>query len=175
MGAVSRSSEVLVGRLKHRKGIRIFRAGVCEAIHELRAFSNHAVSMLIPSFRHARRTHCLGHFIRWHHREAWRASWTNAALDARRPLQTQASAGDVPFRKQLKDEAKQRKDYAKGTGPTGNGIDEAKLAGWELTVGLEIHAQLNTERKLFSGKFLGVVMSWLLFKLTLSRCIGICQ
>ncbi|KAL8846040.1 MAG: hypothetical protein Q9221_008835 [Calogaya cf. arnoldii] len=72
---------------------------------------------------------------------------------------TQASAGDVPFRKQLKDEAKQRKDYAKGTGPTETYIDDAKLAAWELTVGLEIHAQLNTERKLFSGKFLGVVMS----------------
>ncbi|KAI4278608.1 MAG: hypothetical protein L6R38_005202 [Xanthoria sp. 2 TBL-2021] len=69
----------------------------------------------------------------------------------RRLLQTQASADNIPIRKQLKDEAKQRKDVARGTAPSEFAIDDAKLATWELTVGLEIHAQLNTERKLFSG------------------------
>jgi aspartyl-tRNA(Asn)/glutamyl-tRNA(Gln) amidotransferase subunit B len=29
---------------------------------------------------------------------------------------------------------------------------DSRLAEWELTVGIEIHAQLNTARKLFSGK-----------------------
>ncbi|KAJ9271807.1 hypothetical protein DTO212C5_2232 [Paecilomyces variotii] len=66
-----------------------------------------------------------------------------------RSLQTTASttAGDhVPLRKQLKAEAKalkarkrEKKDH-----------EEASRQGWELTVGIEIHAQLNTEAKLFS-------------------------
>lgn len=68
-----------------------------------------------------------------------------------RSLQTTASttAGDhVPLRKQLKAEAKalkarkrEKKDH-----------EEASRQGWELTVGIEIHAQLNTEAKLFSSK-----------------------
>lgn len=31
-------------------------------------------------------------------------------------------------------------------------VDNEALDRWELTVGLEIHAQLNAEYKLFSGK-----------------------
>ncbi|KAL8924726.1 MAG: hypothetical protein Q9172_002544 [Xanthocarpia lactea] len=93
----------------------------------------------------------------WHHHGAWTASSRSPFSDARRLLQTQASAlGDnVPFRKQLKDEAKQRKQIARGnvSGISEDGIDNATSAAWELTVGLEIHAQLNTERKLFSSKF----------------------
>jgi aspartyl-tRNA(Asn)/glutamyl-tRNA(Gln) amidotransferase subunit B len=54
----------------------------------------------------------------------------------------------VPFRKQLKDEAKKRK--AEGTGKKAK-QDNQKLDSWELTVGIEIHAQLNTARKLFSA------------------------
>ena len=57
----------------------------------------------------------------------------------------------VPFRKQLKDEAKQRR----AAGEKANrdiGKDKAlQLDRWELTVGIEIHAQLNTDRKLFSS------------------------
>lgn len=48
----------------------------------------------------------------------------------------------VPLRKKLKDEAKQAKRKSKG--------DSQTVDGWELTVGIEIHAQLNTSRKLFS-------------------------
>lgn len=59
----------------------------------------------------------------------------------------------VPFRKQLKDEAKQRR----AAGEKANrDIDRNKaqnLDGWELTVGIEIHAQLNTDRKLFSSGY----------------------
>ncbi|TVY83316.1 Glutamyl-tRNA(Gln) amidotransferase subunit B [Lachnellula suecica] len=54
----------------------------------------------------------------------------------------------IPFRKQLKDEAKQRK--AEG-GEKISKVDNQTLDDWELTVGIEIHAQLNTPRKLFSS------------------------
>ncbi|EKD17691.1 uncharacterized protein L3040_003572 [Drepanopeziza brunnea f. sp. 'multigermtubi'] len=53
----------------------------------------------------------------------------------------------VAFRKQLKDEARKRKaDGGKKSDKHNQSLDE-----WELTVGIEIHAQLNTERKLFSS------------------------
>ena len=56
----------------------------------------------------------------------------------------------VPLRKQLKDEAKKKRLSGSGFHPTQtkgtNSID------WELTVGIEIHAQLNTACKLFSGE-----------------------
>jgi hypothetical protein len=51
-------------------------------------------------------------------------------------------------RRQLKDEVKQRctvKKLGIGAQAATQGDDS-----WELTVGIEIHAQLNTERKLFS-------------------------
>ena len=53
----------------------------------------------------------------------------------------------IPFRKQLKDEVKKRKAES---GPKISRKDNQKLEKWELTVGIEIHAQLNTARKLFS-------------------------
>ncbi|KAL9025954.1 MAG: hypothetical protein Q9180_007567, partial [Flavoplaca navasiana] len=73
--------------------------------------------------------------------------------------QAHATADNVPFRKQLKDEAKQRKHIARGTITSEVGIVHEKLAAWELTVGLEIHAQLNTDRKLFSSMFLDACTS----------------
>jgi len=53
-----------------------------------------------------------------------------------------------PLRKLLKEEAKARKaaGYRKPKGP-----ETQTVPGWELTVGIEIHAQLNTARKLFSS------------------------
>ncbi|KAK5017699.1 hypothetical protein LTR39_001397, partial [Cryomyces antarcticus] len=80
----------------------------------------------------------------------------------RRPRQTrllrtaagQNSAETVtPFHKQLKDEAKAKKLAAKAEGPGGKTSKKSKnprLEKWELTVGIEIHAELNTARKLFS-------------------------
>ncbi|EQL00369.1 glutamyl-tRNA amidotransferase subunit B [Ophiocordyceps sinensis CO18] len=53
----------------------------------------------------------------------------------------------VPFRKQLKDEARQ----AKKQGKTKSKGESQVVEGWELTIGIEIHAQLNTSRKLFSS------------------------
>ncbi|KAI1139413.1 aspartyl/glutamyl-tRNA amidotransferase subunit B [Hypoxylon sp. FL0543] len=53
----------------------------------------------------------------------------------------------VPLRKQLKDEAKKQKVLGKKKKKNAN---NQVVDGWELTVGIEIHAQLNTARKLFS-------------------------
>lgn len=55
-------------------------------------------------------------------------------------------AQPVPLRKQLREEAKQ----AKKQGKKKSKGDSQTVDGWELTVGIEIHAQLNTSRKLFS-------------------------
>ncbi|KAK4194379.1 GatB/GatE catalytic domain-containing protein [Triangularia verruculosa] len=55
----------------------------------------------------------------------------------------------VPLRKQLKDQAK----AAKLAGAPKKKIkktDNQTVPGWDLTVGIEIHAQLNTPSKLFS-------------------------
>ncbi|KAK3072041.1 hypothetical protein LTR53_007551 [Teratosphaeriaceae sp. CCFEE 6253] len=62
---------------------------------------------------------------------------------------TAPSQEAIPLRKHLKDEAKRKKSDAKGqsnkTSP-----DDPRLQKWELTVGIEIHAELNTACKLFS-------------------------
>ena len=79
--------------------------------------------------------------------------WSLASRHAR-ALQSQVSTvDDLPFRKHLKDEARRKR----GTGDnTNRGKEEAakklRLEKWELTVGIEIHAQLNTTRKIFSSK-----------------------
>lgn len=71
-----------------------------------------------------------------------------------RSLQTSTSPGHdatapvvVPLRKKLKDEAKKLKKGAKIKKSKGS---NQTVDGWELTVGIEIHAQLNTASKLFS-------------------------
>ncbi|GAO17720.1 hypothetical protein UVI_02033220 [Ustilaginoidea virens] len=53
----------------------------------------------------------------------------------------------VPLRKQLKEEARLGKKQDKKNKPKSA---SQTVHGWELTVGIEIHAQLNTARKLFS-------------------------
>lgn len=62
------------------------------------------------------------------------------------------SANVVPLRKQLKDEAKAKKATAlhKAGGKKKARESDPRLKEYELTVGIEIHAQLNTARKLFS-------------------------
>jgi aspartyl-tRNA(Asn)/glutamyl-tRNA(Gln) amidotransferase subunit B len=57
----------------------------------------------------------------------------------------------VPLRKQLKEEAKKAKSHSR------NGRGKKQVAAndeWELTVGIEIHAQLNSEAKLFSSSYM---------------------
>jgi hypothetical protein len=57
----------------------------------------------------------------------------------------------VPFRKQLKDEAKQRRISNGEAKPKRSVARDSANERWELTVGIEIHAQLNTAHKLFSS------------------------
>lgn len=57
---------------------------------------------------------------------------------------------DIPFRKLLKDEAKRRRILGEKNGNR-NENDAPCSNRWELTVGIEVHAQLNTDRKLFSS------------------------
>jgi aspartyl-tRNA(Asn)/glutamyl-tRNA(Gln) amidotransferase subunit B len=68
-----------------------------------------------------------------------------------RALHTRTDSADaditIPFRKQLKEAVKKRK----AEDPKILREDNQKLEEWELTVGIEIHAQLNTARKLFSS------------------------
>ena len=61
-----------------------------------------------------------------------------------------------PFRKQLKEDLKtKRAEKISGLGINDQELKEAKrrrqALDWQLTVGIEVHAQLNTDRKLFSG------------------------
>ncbi|KAF2152762.1 mitochondrial cytochrome c oxidase assembly factor [Myriangium duriaei CBS 260.36] len=72
---------------------------------------------------------------------------------SRRYLQTAApqTQAAVPLRKQLKDEAKRKKLQAKlNANKQSDKTTSTRHTGWELTVGIEIHARLNTEAKLFS-------------------------
>lgn len=66
-----------------------------------------------------------------------------------RRLQTSStySQDRVPIRKQLKQDAKAVKSRKRERREQ----EEASRQKWELTVGVEIHAQLNTETKLFSS------------------------
>ena len=65
---------------------------------------------------------------------------------------TATSQEFVPFRKQLKDEAKaKRSSKRKGDGAAKKS-PAATRNGWELTVGIEVHAQLDSSYKLFSSK-----------------------
>lgn len=74
---------------------------------------------------------------------------------ARRSLQTEShpSQDDAPFRKLLKDATKQQKKERKSSDASKDAAKhtDLRLEKWELTVGIEVHAELNTARKLFSS------------------------
>ena len=73
------------------------------------------------------------------------------SLSQRRYIYAESSHRDaVPFRKQLKDEAKLQRVTTHGLGERRIKISDDRLKEWQLTVGIEVHAQLNTDRKLFS-------------------------
>lgn len=61
-----------------------------------------------------------------------------------------STALPVALRKQLKEEARARKALLASEKPGRERKTLDRLRDWELTVGIEIHAQLNTPRKLFS-------------------------
>ncbi|EEP82576.1 hypothetical protein UREG_07441 [Uncinocarpus reesii 1704] len=60
-----------------------------------------------------------------------------------------AAADRVPLRKELKDKAKAKR-LAKGKQGQDAPSRSSSREGWELTVGIEVHAQLDTDAKLFS-------------------------
>lgn len=64
-----------------------------------------------------------------------------------------SSSDAVPLRKHLKDEAKRKKAEAKASNNNGTKKQKTdpRLEKWELTVGIEVHAELNTACKLFSS------------------------
>ncbi|KAK0881541.1 hypothetical protein LTR87_004682 [Friedmanniomyces endolithicus] len=70
-----------------------------------------------------------------------------------RSLTTATAHEAIPLRKHLKDEAKRKKADAKRDGNTASTKPggDPRLEKWELTVGIEIHAELNTASKLFSS------------------------
>lgn len=82
----------------------------------------------------------------FNHRNGRARSLQTAASAAGTPVESPA----VPLRKKLKDEAKQLRKEAKNKKTKSSKGSNQTVDGWELTVGIEIHAQLNTTRKLFS-------------------------
>lgn len=72
---------------------------------------------------------------------------TPAASSAADDLRPSAPDGNAPLRKKLKKIGKALK--ASGHKKPSNSSRQ-NVPGWELTVGIEIHAQLNTHHKLFS-------------------------
>ena len=81
-----------------------------------------------------------------------RQQWSISIPHARYSQTEAIQASHVPFRKQLKDEAKRKREVKRRDAIQENAVDAGGKSKrkWKLTVGLEIHAQLNTERKLFS-------------------------
>ncbi|KAM3565601.1 hypothetical protein MY1884_000134 [Beauveria asiatica] len=75
---------------------------------------------------------------------AYRVRHLHAAPHAATPTPDLAQPN---FRKKLKDEARLAKKQVKKKAKS----DNQTVQGWELTVGIEIHAQLNSPRKLFSS------------------------
>ncbi|KAJ9131033.1 hypothetical protein NKR23_g11911 [Pleurostoma richardsiae] len=65
------------------------------------------------------------------------------------PTPVPTPAEHVPLRKKLKEQAKALKASGVSKKKKPNAQNQT-IPGWELTVGIEIHAQLNTTRKLFS-------------------------
>jgi aspartyl-tRNA(Asn)/glutamyl-tRNA(Gln) amidotransferase subunit B len=59
----------------------------------------------------------------------------------------------LPLRKQLKDEAKAKRAAGLNGTSQPSRASQKNVENWELTVGIEIHAQLNTARKLFSREY----------------------
>lgn len=96
------------------------------------------------------------HMPRWILQSA-RLSVANRLIATNCYHSTPASCGSqiseyIPVRKQLKDEAKAERigrleELTRHSTPS-----PEKVLKWELTVGIEIHAQLNTARKLFSSR-----------------------
>lgn len=86
-------------------------------------------------------------------RSAPRACYITKWLSSRGLTTARAPGPDaVPLRKHLKDEAKRKKAEAKASNNANKKQKlDPRLEKWELTVGIEVHAELNTACKLFSN------------------------
>jgi aspartyl-tRNA(Asn)/glutamyl-tRNA(Gln) amidotransferase subunit B len=102
----------------------------------------------LECLRTERRTAHSLYFQRYHATQILEPSTASVLPNAQTPTTSNSAPPEAvfPFRKQLKDEAKRRRALhgAQKNKPW-------KLEDWELTIGIEIHAQLNTARKLFSA------------------------
>lgn len=81
------------------------------------------------------------------------AKWLQSRQFSISPLAYQEA---VSLRKYLKDEAKKKKKKGTEARKNSQGVEQqfivdSRLEKWELTVGIEIHAELNTACKLFSN------------------------
>lgn len=79
------------------------------------------------------------------------AKWLQSRQLSTTPLASQQDS--VPLRKHLKEEAKRKRAEIKASGGGENAKAklDPRLEKWELTVGIEVHAELNTACKLFSN------------------------
>lgn len=82
------------------------------------------------------------------HRDHQRRPCTIRSFSSSGPVQNTVVAAEdrTPLRKQLKQDARSAKARKRETKKK----EEESRQQWELTVGIEIHAQLDTEAKLFS-------------------------
>lgn len=84
---------------------------------------------------------------------------SRASLYSRAPHAESQIDESVPFRKALKEEAKAEKRRKRANvddlipSAQSSRLRHERLKRWRLTVGIEVHAELNTERKLFSQSY----------------------
>lgn len=86
------------------------------------------------------------------HGHAWitPSAEPTAFCSAQTSLYTTEAGNDLPLRQQLKVEAKAKRTAKLNFISRPSSESQKKFDDWELTVGIEIHAQLNTALKLFS-------------------------
>lgn len=106
------------------------------------------LALRTPQFQHFRAVTALHTASRHTPRACYTSKWLQS-----RGLQvsTLPPPDAVPLRKHLKDEAKRKKADAKAAGGSNSNSKNSRLEKWELTVGIEVHAELNTACKLFSS------------------------
>ncbi|CAI6334937.1 unnamed protein product [Periconia digitata] len=109
-------------------------------------------SSAIPSIRPLVCRSCSS-CTRWQVSKSWASP---VRSNASRPLHTtaQSISDNAPFRKVLKEAAKKikkEKREAPEVSRKHGQMKNSRVDDWELTVGIEIHAELNTAQKLFSG------------------------
>lgn len=78
------------------------------------------------------------------------SSWTLPIPHRSFHIKTALDAEHTPLRKELKNAARLSRSGQDEAKVEERRVKQERLKDWELTVGIEIHAQLNTSSKLFS-------------------------